>query len=360
MVAMSGGVDSSVAAAMLLQQGYHVEGMTMRLWREAPLAEKDEPSVRASAVCRSLGIVHHVADLRSVFYEQVVRHLMQEYTRGRTPNPCLRCNQLLKFGILLRAARELGCQTLATGHYARITHNDRGWHLLCAIDSSKDQSYFLYSLEQEQLGSVLFPLGALTKAQVRDQARAWGLAAADHTESQDICFLNGRDYRRFLAKYAEEPIQAGPIYDQQNRLLGQHRGLAFYTVGQREGLGIAADRPYYVLSLERGRNAVIVGHTEELGQTGLLAEEMHYVAGVAVAEGYPVEAKIRHRAQRVPARVWPAPEARVRIVFERPLRDITPGQAVVLYEGPEVLGGGIIAGAIDRDRMGLDPTHITH
>ncbi len=359
MVAMSGGVDSSVAAAILLQQGYEVEGMTMRLWREAPLAEREEPGERARLVCRSLGIVHHELDLRAEFHDQVVSHLMQEYARGRTPNPCLRCNKLLKFGALLRAAREMGCHGLATGHYARISHDESGWHLLCATDLSKDQSYFLYSLGQEELSHALFPLGTLTKVQVRDRARAWGLAAAEQAESQDICFLKDGDYRRFLAEQMGGSIQAGPIYDRRNRLLGQHRGLAFYTVGQREGLGIAASKPYYVLSLDSRRNAIIVGQVEELGCTALLAEGMHYVSGRALAEGYPVEAKIRYRAHRAPALVWPASGGRARIIFERPLRDIAPGQAVVMYEGLQVLGGGIIVESMDQDGSDVDVTLAT-
>jgi tRNA-specific 2-thiouridylase len=364
MVAMSGGVDSSVAAAILVQQGYHVEGMTMRLWREGPLLDRGEPNERARSVCRSLGIVHHELDLRATFYDQIVRHWMQEYVRGRTPNPCLRCNRLLKFGTLLRAARDMGCEGLATGHYARISHDEKGWHLLCGMDHSKDQSYFLYSLGQEELSRTLFPLGTWSKAEARAKAQEWGLPVAEQAESQDICFLRDHDYRRFLAENLEGAIRAGPIYDTQNRLLGQHRGLAFYTVGQREGLGIAASRPYYVLLLDSRNNAIIVGHAERLGRTALLAEEMHYVSGRVLPEGYPVEAKIRYRAHRASARVWSASggrgsDGRARLVFERPLRDIAPGQAVVMYEGMQVLGGGIIAESMDEDSSDVDATDAT-
>ncbi len=361
MVAMSGGVDSSVTAALLAEQGYHVEGMTMRLWREG--SEGDDaaagPAERARSVCRFLSITHHEVDLRDDFYRQVVQHFVQEYARCRTPNPCLSCNRLFKFGTLLRIARELGCQALATGHYARTSHDEAGWHLLCATDQRKDQSYFLYSLGQEQLGQVLFPLGTWTKEQVRERARAWGLPVAEQAESQDICFLRDGDYRRFLSEHLGEAVQPGPIYNREGQWLGQHRGLAFYTVGQREGLGIAAARPYYVLALDSSRNALLVGHAEELGHRALVAEEMHYVADRALPEGYSIEAKIRHRAHRAPAHVWPSPDGRARIVFERPLRDIAPGQAVVIYGGLEVLGGGIIAKPVDPDPRPVDFSHTT-
>jgi len=358
MVAMSGGVDSSVAAAILLEQGYRVEGITMRLWRETLEPEGEEPAERARAVCRLLGIAHHELDLRSAFYEQIVLHFAQEYARGRTPNPCLRCNRLLKFGALLHLAAERGCHGLATGHYARIGQSERGWHLLCATDSSKDQSYFLYSLGQDELSKALFPLGALTKAEVRERARRWGLPVAEQAESQDICFLRDGDYRRFLAEHLQGAVEPGPIYDRQGQRLGQHRGLAFYTVGQREGLGIAASRPYYVLALDSSRNALVVGHAEEMGRRALLAEEMRYVAGRALPDGSSVEAKIRYRARRALAHVWQAPGGRARLVFEHPLRDIAPGQAVVMYDGLEVLGGGIIAEAADADGYEVDPEQV--
>lgn len=343
-VALSGGVDSAVAAGLLVAEGYEVLGLTMRLWREAEAEGLMEESLSAArAVCAHLGIPHEVVDLREPFRREVVDDFLREYARGRTPNPCLRCNRLLKFGLLLEQACALGCGLLATGHYARILRRGEAYHLLCGLDADKDQSYFLYTLQQAQLSRLLFPLGGRTKAEVRALAARWGLPVADRAESQETCFIADGDYRRFLAEQMPEAIRPGPILDRQGRVLGEHKGLPFYTIGQREGLGISAPRALYVLELDVARNALIVGFAEELGGDALLAEEMSYVAGREPEAGLAVEAKIRYRAPRAPARVWPLAGDRARVVFERPLRDITPGQAVVLYRGEEVLGGGIIA-----------------
>ena len=318
----------------------------------------------ARAVCDHLGIRHHLMDLREVFFRQVVSHFIREYARGRTPNPCLRCNRLLKFGFLYQRARELGCGFLATGHYARIVRADGEWRLLCGIDLQKDQSYFLYSLREEQLRTLLLPLGDWAKDQARDLARAWSLPSAERAESQDVCFLRDGDYRRFLRARIPEAVRPGPILDAQGRYLGEHRGLPFYTVGQREGLGVAAPRPLYVMSLDVPGNALVVGFDEELRRNALVAEEMSYVSGQPLPVGCAVEARTRYRGRRVPARVWalaeqggvcragrrwPPAARRARIVFARALRDISPGQAVVLYRGEQLLGGGIISHAIVGD-----------
>lgn len=350
-VAMSGGLDSSVAAALLLERGYAVEGLTMRLWKEPSLRDREADELSAArAVCDHLGIHHHIVDLRGVFLQQVVDYFVREYTRGRTPNPCLRCNRFLKFGVLLRQAHELGCAFLASGHYARIRQRAEGrYHLLCGVDAKKDQSYFLYMLQQEQLRSILLPLGDWTKAQARDWARGKALPVAERAESQDVCFLQDGDYRRFLGERIPKAVQPGPIYDTSGRHLGEHKGLPFYTVGQREGLGISAPRPLYVMRLDMSRNALVVGFAEELGSSELVAEEMSFVYGQALPAGYSVGARIRYRARRVPARVWPLSGGRARIVFQRSLRDITPGQAVVLYRDEELLGGGLISCAITKD-----------
>jgi len=344
-VAMSGGVDSSLTAALLVRDGHAVQGLTMRLWAE-PAAEgpAEESLAAARAVCAHLGIPHEVVDLREPFRREVVDYFVREYARGRTPNPCLRCNRLLKFGLLLEQALKSGCEFLATGHYARVRRSGEEYHLLCGLDSTKDQSYVLYALQQPQLRRVLFPLGERTKADVRRLAAQWGLPVAGRAESQDACFIADNDYRRFLAEHLPTSIPTGPILDRQGNLLGEHKGLPFYTVGQREGLGIPAPRPLYVLQLDVVRNALIVGFAEELGRDALLAEEMSYVAMREPAAGLAVEGKIRYRAGRVPANVWPMPAGRARIKFAQPLRDITPGQAVVLYQGEELLGGGIIEG----------------
>lgn len=347
-VALSGGVDSAVAAALLQEQGHVVLGLTMWLWRE-PTSQDDDGAIRsAAAVCAHLGIPHHVADLRQAFLEQVVGYFVAEYARGRTPNPCLRCNRLLKFGLLWEKARRLGADYLATGHYVRLDQAEGRYRLRAGADPRKDQSYFLYALTQADLAHLLFPLGDWPKERVRAYARTRGLPVAERTESQDVCFLPDGDYRRFLAAHAPESVRPGPIYDLEGRQRGEHRGLPYYTVGQREGLGIAAPRPLYVVALDVQRNAVIVGHAEALGRQALLAEGMTYTAGARPAWGAPVEAKIRYRARRVGARLYDASEGHARVIFEQPLRDISPGQAVVLYQDDEVLGGGVIAHALEE------------
>lgn len=341
---MSGGVDSSTVAALLHEHGHQVTGFTLHFWRapsSSPPVEGLDAISAAQAVCAHLGIPHHVVEAQDIFYRQVVAYFVAEYARGRTPNPCVRCNRLIKFGWLLDQIRALGCDRLATGHYARIVQ-EQGWQLLRGVDKHKDQSYFLYTLGQRELSKVLFPLGTWTKEQTRRWAAEHGLPVAERAESQDVCFLPDGDYRRFLRAQAPEAVRPGPIYDLKGRLLGEHQGLPFYTVGQREGLGISAPRPLYVLALDAERNALIVGYREALGGDALLADEMSYVAGHPPEPGTVVEAKIRYQARPTPARIWPGEDATARVLFERPLRDITPGQAVVLYQGDKVLGGGII------------------
>jgi tRNA-specific 2-thiouridylase len=351
LVAMSGGVDSGMAAALLVERGYHVAGITLRLWREpsTPEEAEAEPDAIASAraICAHLGIPHEVLDVRQVFQREVVAYFGQEYLRGRTPNPCLRCNRWLKFGLLLDEALRRGYDFLATGHYVRLRRQGELYQLWCGVDEAKDQSYVLYALRQEHLRYLLFPLGEYTKDQVRALARARGLPAAERPESQDICFLRDNDYRRFLRERWPAAGTPGPIVDRQGRYLGEHKGLAFYTVGQREGLGIAAPRPLYVLALDVARNALVVGHAEALGRDTFLVEEVSYISGEPPDPGTAVEVKIRYRAPRVPARVETLPGQRARVILARPLRDITPGQAAVFYEGEQLLGGGIIAQVAD-------------
>ncbi|MHB1296775.1 MAG: tRNA 2-thiouridine(34) synthase MnmA [Anaerolineae bacterium] len=346
LVAMSGGVDSAVTAALLQREGHDVAGVTMRIWREPAVADSAEDAVTsARQVCEGLGIPHHVLDLERAFYQEVVEHFVCEYAEGRTPNPCLRCNRLLKFGRVLAYAQEMGYDLLATGHYARIVQEDGIYTLRRALDARKDQSYVLYALRQEQLARLLFPLGNLTKGRVRELAASWGLHVAERPESQDICFLPDGDYRRFVAERLPSAVQPGPIVDTHGRSLGTHRGLLRYTIGQREGLGIAAPRPLYVKALDVSRNAVVVGYAEELGCRELLAADARYVSGQAPEGGATVDARIRYRARAAMATVWPLPESRFRVVFTEPLRDITPGQAVVLYQGDNTLGGGTIVAA---------------
>ncbi|MBN1401853.1 MAG: tRNA 2-thiouridine(34) synthase MnmA, partial [Anaerolineae bacterium] len=335
-------------AALLVERGFAVSGVTLRLWREGADSQSsmDADIASAQAVCAQLGIEHRVLDVSREFYHAVVEYFASEYIQGRTPNPCVRCNRWLKFGLLLERLSLWGADALATGHYARVARVDDGFRLLRGLDADKDQSYFLYMLGQQQLGSLLFPLGDWRKAHVRDYVKSQGLALAGRPESQDVCFMRDADYRDFVQRHWPEAVQPGPIYDAQGRYLGEHRGLPFYTIGQREGLGISAPRPLYVLEIDSARNALVVGHAEALGNSALLAEEVSYVGGSPLSPASTITAKIRYRAREVAARFWPLPGWRARLVFDQPLRDITPGQAVVFYRGQEVLGGGLISRAL--------------
>ncbi len=346
-VAMSGGLDSAATLALLQEQGCDVLGVTMRLWRE-PSGSRDaaeDDLVSARRVCRALGVAHQVVDLQAPFYERVVYPLLDAYAAGQTPNPCIRCNREIKFGLLLEQALALGADALATGHYARIAEGAGGYQLLRGRDATKDQSYFLFRLGQETLARVLFPLGDHTKQEVRAYARAKGLPVAERAESQDICFVRDRDYRRFINQERPEAVRPGPIYNQAGQQLGEHRGLPYYTVGQRSGLGIAAPRPLYVLAVDAEHNALVVGYADELGGQILFAEEVVTVSGGTLPPALHVHAQIRHRARSVAAWVYPEGADGARVCFEAPLRDITPGQAVVFYQGDQVLGGGIIVRA---------------
>jgi len=350
-VAMSGGVDSSVAAALLVEAGYEVVGLTMEIW---PEETRDDISHKAGccslgavddarAVAATLQIPYYVMNLRERFHTEVIDYFTSSYLSGRTPNPCIACNRKVKFDTLLRRARALGAAKLATGHYARVVHEGGRYRLLRGVDRAKDQSYQLYTLGQEQLAHILLPLGTWTKAEVRQKAREWGLPVAEKPESQEICFVADGDYRRFLRDWAPQAFRPGPIVDRQGRVLGQHQGLPGYTVGQRKGLGIAWSEPLYVLEVDPARNRLVVGPAEELGARGLLAEEVHYVQGEPPSGPVRVTAKIRYQAADAPALLEPGEGRTARLTFDEPLRDITPGQAVVFYQGEEVLGGGTIA-----------------
>lgn len=341
-VAMSGGVDSSVAALLLQREGFRVKGLTMRLWHAGTEGVRRDDVASARRVCDLLDIPHRVVDLRNPFRQDVVDHFVNEYAHGRTPNPCVRCNRLLKFGRLLDVALARGYDYLATGHYARIRRGDDGYHLLKGVDENKDQSYFLCQLSQRQLGKAIFPLGVYTKGEVRDLAGDLLPLVAERAESQDICFLSEHSYRAFIADQAPEAVRPGPILDREGHVLGEHKGLPFYTIGQRKGLGVAAPRPLYVLSLDVERNDLIVGYREELGANVLLARQMRYVSGHSPRSGRRVQGRIRYRARGVSARVFPSGQGVAKVVFERQLRDITPGQVVALYDGARVLGGGTI------------------
>lgn len=368
-VAMSGGVDSSVAAALLVERGYNVIGLMMRLWGEPhppPLSPGEVQSgeggggqgrVRgeadARAVCAKLDIPFYLLDFEAEFKTHVVDFFVSGYTRGITPNPCLQCNRLIKFGALLGNARALSASHLATGHYARIRERAGKFELLRGVDPNKDQSYALHVLTQKQLAHALFPLGAFAKTQVREMARRFGLPVAEKDESQDVCFIAEGDYRDFLHRHASTHLVPGDIVDTHGNVLGRHNGLAFYTIGQRKGLGVAVGEPLYVLALDAARNVVTVGHAEELGRRELVADAVNWIAGDAPRGEIRVAAKIRYRAIEVPATLTPIPspyqgDGRVRVLFDHPLRDITPGQAVVFYDGDMCLGGGVISQSGDQ------------
>jgi len=347
-VALSGGVDSAVAASRLVEDGGTVIGMTLEL-RSAqeggPAVPGPEAIGQARAVSQQLGIPFHVVDAREAFQRDVVDYFIAEYAAGRTPNPCVRCNQLIRFGLLMERALELGADALATGHYARIREVDGTYQLLRGRDRDKDQSYFLHALNQEQLAHTRFPLGHMTKEQVRDWARRHDLPVAGRAESQDVCFLMDGDYRTFLEEQAPHTLRPGPILDTAGRVLGEHRGLAAYTIGQRKGLNVSASEPLYVMAIQPQENAIVVGTAEELGWDQCLVEELHTIGGSTPRRPFHAQAQIRYRARPVPVMVHPLPNERAEVWFSEIQRDVTPGQFLVLYRGDVVLGGGTICEA---------------
>ncbi|MEW6308865.1 MAG: tRNA 2-thiouridine(34) synthase MnmA [Bacillota bacterium] len=361
--AMSGGVDSSVAAAVLAEAGHEVIGATMQIWPDdQPAADGGCCSLAAvhdaRRVADRLGIPYYVLNLREAFAAEVIAYFCREYAAGRTPNPCIACNQRVKFAELLSRALALEADALATGHYARVEQGADGrWLLQKARDAAKDQTYALYGLTQAQLGRALFPLGDLTKAEVRQRAAELGLAVADKAESQEICFVTG-DYRDFLAARIPEAIRPGPILDTAGNVLGRHAGLPRYTVGQRSGLGVAAGVPLYVLELDANRNALIVGRREEEHARGTLLTDVNLIPWDRLDGELAVTIKLRYGARESPAKAYPAASAPgavagagekdVVVLFDRPLRAVAPGQAGVLYRGETVIGGGTIVRALGR------------
>lgn len=352
-VAMSGGVDSSVAAALLREQGYEVIGVTMDLYslpKEVCTSDRLKSCCGwraqedANRVAIALGIPHYVVDFKNEFGRMVIEDFVHEYSRGRTPNPCLRCNQFIKFDLLLERAQRLGVDGVATGHYARIEFDPAaGRNLLKkGIDKDKDQSYFLHTLTQAQLSKILFPLGELTKKEVRKIAAGFLLPVAQKEESQEICFVPDEDYPKFLRERVPQAFRPGPIVDPQNRVIGEHNGIVHFTIGQRKGMGIAAPQPLYVLSINAEKNLIVVGKNEDLYRTSLQASDINWIAFEKLVEPRAVEAKIRYKHAEAKATIFPLDKGNVRVEFEEPQRAITPGQAVVFYEGDTVVGGGII------------------
>jgi len=358
LVAMSGGVDSSVAAAMLCEQGYEVIGIAMRLTPEglpAPTRRRStccsyEDFEDARRVAERMDFPFYVIDLRADFAARVIGNFVSEYVGGRTPNPCVMCNREIKFDRLWSRAQALEADYVATGHYARIERDADGrFHLRRAIDSTKDQSYFLFTLGQDELARTLFPLGSMTKTEVRERARALGLANADKADSQEICFVPDGDYARFVERAAPPAeIRRGSIVTSDGRAIADHNGVHNFTVGQRRGLGVAAGVPMYVREIRAGTGEVVVGSRDELNSAGLVAGQVRMVDSARFdGEEIALEVKIRYRHPALPARLRMLSAERAEVRFEHEGPAVTPGQACVFYRGDEVLGGGFIERAVE-------------
>ncbi len=333
-IAMSGGVDSSVAAALLKERGFDVIGITM-------VNDSGTQAVEAARnAALKLGIPHYVIDIKEAFFEKIIKPFCLEYIRGRTPNPCTKCNKIIKFGFLLERARELGAELFATGHYARVEFCKGRYLLKKGKDPDKDQSYMLYLLTQEELSRTLFPLGELTKEEVRRSAEELKLPA--RAESQDICFVPDGDYGSFIKKLFPEAARKGPILNTKGEVIGEHKGLIFYTVGQRRGIGIRAGRPLYVVDLDPSRNAIIVGEEEELYSQEFIVGEANFIPFEKLEGALEVEVKIRYRHPEIPALIFPLEGGEILVKLSRPERAVTPGQAAVFYRGDIVIGGGTI------------------
>lgn len=351
-VAMSGGVDSSVAAALLVEQGYNCIGVMMRLWAEMGEGEGStnkccslESVHDARQVADQLGMPFYLINVEQPFKQQVVDFFIQGYSAGLTPNPCIECNRHIRFDYLLNYARKLGADYLATGHYARLRHLPDGTvHLLKAVDEQKDQSYVLSVMGQDELRDVLFPVGDYPKPEIRKLAAARGLPIASKHDSMDLCFIFDDDYRRFLRDWTTDAMRPGPIEDRQGRSYGEHQGLPGYTIGQRKGLGISgSSEPLFVLELDHANNRLVVGPAAALGRQELTATRINWTLDAPPNDGLRAQCKIRYRAQALPCTLWPQANGDVTVGFDEPLRDITPGQGAVFYLDDLCLGGGIIA-----------------
>lgn len=349
-VAMSGGVDSSVAASLLKKQGHEVIGLTMCF----NLVEKDgkKPSCcgltgieDARRVCQKLEVRHYVLNLNKDFNRDVIQNFYQEYINGRTPNPCVRCNQFIKFGILLKKTVNLGAQFLATGHYARIVKSKQGYLLKKARDLKKDQSYFLYRLNQEQLKHIIFPLGNFTKSKVREMARGLGLNVAEKQDSQEICFIPDGKHGDLIKARGLNHVKPGDLVDKNGSVLGKHQGVPFYTIGQRHGLGVAKGYPLYVTQINAKNNRITVGKRQEAYKSGFIVKEGHFL-GKPFKKKVEIKVRIRYNHKEMPAVVYPDKKV-FTVIFKKPQFAITPGQSAVFYDKDTVLGGGIIQKVID-------------
>ena len=349
---MSGGVDSSLAAALLLEQGYEVIGVTMQIWQpdQPDLGEEHGGCCSLSAVddarrvANTLGIPYYVMNFRELFEEKVIDYFTKEYLEGKTPNPCIACNRYIKFEAFLQKAMGLGADYISTGHYARIYYDERiKRHVLRkSVDDKKDQTYALYTATQEQLARTLMPLGNYTKEQTREMARKIGLTVANKPDSQEICFVTDNNYKGFIEERIDTKIEPGPFVDTKGNILGEHQGIPYYTVGQRKGLGIAFGTPMYVIGINVEKNEVILGKDTEVFSKELYSVDNNLILVDRLEEPIEVEAKIRYSAKPAAAILYPEKKDKFRVVFKEHQRAITPGQAVVFYQGEYVLGGGTI------------------
>ncbi|MDG1891453.1 MAG: tRNA 2-thiouridine(34) synthase MnmA [Verrucomicrobiota bacterium] len=365
-VGMSGGVDSSAAAAVLLEQGYDVIGITLKLWPQDCVSRAEDKCcgpqavMDARSVASKLDIPYYLVDEAEDFQQQVIQYFADEYKAGRTPNPCVMCNEKLKFGTLLHRAHQLGAELIATGHYARVHPSEDGTRMLLkrGLDPRKDQSYFLFSLRQDLLRHLLFPLGELSKSDSRHVARECSLRTADKEESMEICFVPDNDYKGFLTKANLVETQEGDIVDQEGRVLGKHEGVAFYTVGQRKGLGITSREPLYVLELDAPNNRVTVGPADALEKQAFLIDRCNWIAFEDLTSPIEATVKIRYNHAGVKATIVPTDDHAARVELKIPQRAITPGQACVLYQDDLVLGGGWIRKALSpADTASQDAEH---
>ncbi len=349
-VGMSGGVDSSVAAALLTSKGYSACGITMKLWEGSELfSEKSccSPELAKSAlsVCRMIGIPHYIIDVRDEFQKSVIEYFTGSYLSGATPNPCVVCNRFIKWGKLIEIADKLGMDYVATGHYARVQKDAAGerFLLLKGVDEYKDQSYFLWMLSQKQLSRTMFPVGDLRGDEVREVASELGMKSTSGPGSQEICFIPDNDYRKFLEeRCGSHSIVPGEIRDMSGKVVGHHRGIAFYTVGQRRGLRLAFGKPVYVVDIDPESNTIWIGDDEELCRDGLVAGSTNWISIDTVEERMRVKASIRYRHGGSGATIFPLTNGEVEVKFDQPQRAITPGQSIVFYDGDLVVGGGVI------------------